>query len=93
MTGPVTGKNIFRLQVLTRKYFPRATRRFTSILNIMKRANKTWVEISKSALTNNVRAFRRHVGEETSVMAVVKSNAYGHGLVEVAQIADKEDAG
>lgn len=26
-------------------------------------------------------------------MAVVKSNAYGHGLVEVAQIADKEGAG
>lgn len=53
---------------------------------------KTWVEISKSALTHNVRAFRRHVGPQTSVMAVVKSNAYGHGLVEVAQIAAKEGA-
>ncbi|MEO5927304.1 MAG: alanine racemase [Patescibacteria group bacterium] len=59
----------------------------------MKRSAKTWVEISKSALTNNVRAFRRHVGEQTSVMAVIKSNAYGHGLVPVAKIADKEGAG
>ncbi|MFA5935359.1 MAG: alanine racemase [Patescibacteria group bacterium] len=54
--------------------------------------SKTWVEISKSALTQNVRAFRRHVGDKTAVMAVVKSNAYGHGLVEVAKIADKEGA-
>lgn len=51
---------------------------------------KTWVEISKSALTSNVRAFRRHVGAKTAVMAVVKSNAYGHGLVDVSQIADTE---
>ena len=54
--------------------------------------HKTWVEISKSALTSNVRAFRRHVGEKTSIVAVVKSNAYGHGLVEVAKVADKEGA-
>ncbi len=53
---------------------------------------KTWVEISKSALQNNVRSFRRHVGPQTSVMAVVKSNAYGHGLVETSLIADKEGA-
>jgi len=56
---------------------------------MMKRPSKTWVEISKAALTNNVRAFRRHVGEKTAVMAVVKSNAYGHGLVDVAKIADR----
>lgn len=58
----------------------------------MTRTAKTWVEISKRALTQNVRAFRRHVGKNTAVMAVVKSNAYGHGLVEVATIADKEGA-
>src|SRR5882672_929490 len=58
----------------------------------MKRIAKTWIEISKTALTQNVRAFRRHVGAKTSVMAVVKSNAYGHGLVEVSKIADKEGA-
>jgi alanine racemase len=58
----------------------------------MTHPSKTWVEISKGALTQNVRAFRRHVGKKTAVMAVVKSNAYGHGLVEVATIVDKEGA-
>lgn len=53
---------------------------------------KTWVEISRSALASNVRSFRCHVGPATSIMAVVKSNAYGHGLVETAQIADQAGA-
>ncbi len=53
---------------------------------------KIWVEISRSALMHNVRAFRRHLGSEVAVMAVVKSNAYGHGLVETAKIADRAGA-
>lgn len=55
----------------------------------MKPLRKAWVEISKSALTKNVSAFRRHLGPKVAVMAVVKSNAYGHGLVETAKIADR----
>jgi len=53
---------------------------------------KTWVEISRSALASNIKAFRRHVGHGTAIMAVVKSNAYGHGLVEAAGIADRAGA-
>lgn len=39
----------------------------------------TWIEISKSALLHNVSAYRNLIGK-TKLMAVVKSNAYGHGL-------------
>lgn len=46
---------------------------------------KTWVEVSRSALIANAKAFKRRVKPGVSVMAVVKSNAYGHGLVEVAK--------
>ncbi|MBI3443278.1 alanine racemase [Candidatus Woesebacteria bacterium] len=51
---------------------------------------KTWVEISKGALTHNLRFFRKLVGEETKVLCVLKANAYGHGLKEVAEILNKE---
>jgi len=40
---------------------------------------KTWVEVSKGALKNNVRVVRKLLGNKTKLMAVVKSNAYGHG--------------
>lgn len=45
---------------------------------------KTWVEVSRSALQSNVKIFRNLVKSKTNVMAVIKSNAYGHGLKETA---------
>lgn len=45
---------------------------------------KTWVEVSKSALHHNIKIFRNLAGASTKIMAVVKSNAYGHGLKETA---------
>lgn len=41
---------------------------------------RTWAEIDPSALVHNVQAIRSHVGAKVSVMAVVKANAYGHGV-------------
>ena len=32
---------------------------------------------------HNFRAIQKHVGKDVSVMVIVKSNAYGHGLVEI----------
>lgn len=43
-----------------------------------------WVEIDQRALTANARAFRNLLGAQTLFMPVLKSNAYGHGLKEVA---------
>jgi alanine racemase len=45
------------------------------------------VEVSRSALVHNIREFRRLIGRKRKFMAVVKANAYGHGLLEVAGIA------
>ena len=48
------------------------------------------VEISRRALVHNIREFRRLIGPRRKFLAVVKANAYGHGLVEVAGIAAGE---
>jgi alanine racemase len=45
------------------------------------------VEINKSAFVHNIREFRRLVGRKRKFLAVVKANAYGHGLIEVSRIA------
>ncbi len=42
-----------------------------------------WVEIDGSALRNNLELFRRKVGEKVELAPVVKSNAYGHGMLTV----------
>jgi len=46
------------------------------------------VRVSKDALLNNYRAFKNAYG--LPVAPVLKSNAYGHGLVEVAHILQPE---
>lgn len=45
---------------------------------------KTWVEVSRSALRKNIRAIKTHI-KPAQVMAVVKSNAYGHDATMVAK--------
>ncbi|MFA5134647.1 MAG: alanine racemase [Patescibacteria group bacterium] len=52
----------------------------------MENKRITWVEISQSALKHNIRQFTRIIKPPTELLAVVKSNAYGHGIVEAARI-------
>ncbi len=47
----------------------------------------SWVEISRRALTNNVRRFKGHIGHEVKLAAVLKANAYGHGMIEASLVA------
>ena len=47
------------------------------------------VEISKGRLLHNLNEFRR-IAPQESIAPVLKSNAYGHGLVEVAEILEHE---
>lgn len=46
----------------------------------------SWVEINKAALLENIASFRKLTDSKVKFLAVVKGNAYGHGLVEIAKI-------
>ena len=46
-----------------------------------------WIEVDLDAIAANTAAVKRCVGSRTDVMAVVKANAYGHGLVQAAGAA------
>lgn len=47
---------------------------------------RTWVEIDKKSLISNLKTFKKLVGFKTELMAVVKANAYGHGLIQIAEL-------
>lgn len=51
----------------------------------------TWVEINRANIRANIENERRHLPEKVDLLAVVKADAYGHGMLEVAHIA--KDAG
>jgi alanine racemase len=50
---------------------------------------RTWLEISKKAIAHNYHIFRNLIPKSCKILSVVKSNAYGHNLVEFAQIQEK----
>ncbi len=56
----------------------------------MDRAPVERIEISRASLVRNIGEFRRLIGRRRKFLAVVKANAYGHGLLEVARIAVAE---
>lgn len=48
----------------------------------------TWIEISQQALEHNFKMYKQFIGNKL-LGVVVKSNAYGHGIVEVSRIAQE----
>ncbi|MBV9086865.1 MAG: alanine racemase, partial [Acidobacteriaceae bacterium] len=52
----------------------------------------TWAEVSLSQLRANFRVLRDRVAPATTVCAVVKAHAYGHGAVECANALEQEGA-
>jgi len=50
----------------------------------------TWIEVSAAALRHNLALFRSRVSASAGLLAVVKANAYGHGLEPVARLCAEE---
>lgn len=46
---------------------------------------KTWIEIDRSAIKHNYDSFRSLLDAKTKLMAVVKSNAYGHDILQFSK--------
>ena len=53
---------------------------------------KSWVEVSEQRLAANYRLLAKMAGEGTSVLAVVKANAYGHGATVCAPVLARAGA-
>src|SRR5271165_7604919 len=51
-----------------------------------------WAEVSFSALRHNFRVLQEHVGADVTICAVVKCNAYGHGVEECAPALEQAGA-
>ena len=46
-----------------------------------------WIELDRSAFNHNLRQFRLLIGKQRKLLAMVKANAYGHGMLEMARLA------
>src|SRR5438105_14622773 len=55
-----------------------------------KETYRCWAEIDRSALRHNARLVRERIGSAAQLLAVVKADAYGHGLAGVAEAIAKD---
>ena len=51
----------------------------------MNQVYRCWAEIDQDALRHNAAVVRERMGPQVELIAVVKANAYGHGMVGVAK--------
>jgi alanine racemase len=58
-------------------------------VQIEKNTLRTWIEVDKKALKHNYRLFRSLLPPGCLLMAVAKSNAYGHGLYDNAPVMER----
>jgi alanine racemase len=47
------------------------------------------IELSQSALVNNIDFIRTQIGSDVRISSVVKGNAYGHGIIQFVPMAEK----
>jgi alanine racemase len=45
-----------------------------------------WIELNRNALRHNLDQFRSLIGPDRRLLAMVKANAYGHGMIEISPL-------
>lgn len=50
---------------------------------------RTWIEISASDFNHNLACYTQYLGADIAVAVVVKSNGYGHGLLEIGRLCQE----
>ncbi len=51
---------------------------------------EAWIEIDLEALRHNITAIRDFLSPRSSIMGIIKANAYGHGAVRLAHVLETE---
>lgn len=57
----------------------------------MKTYSRVYAKIDLDAVTYNMEQMKQRVNGDTKIMAVIKSDGYGHGAVQVAEVLEKYD--
>lgn len=64
----------------------------TTVTSSRIETRPNWAEVSLSALRHNFSVLQNHLGPEVQICAVVKCNAYGHGVQECAPALEQAGA-
>jgi len=60
-------------------------------MKTLKTYRKTWAEVDLGNIAYNFKQIKKKVGPQVKILAAVKANAYGHGLVTVSRELEKSE--
>lgn len=52
-------------------------------------SSRAWIEINVENLIYNIKQIENIISKDTKIMAVVKANAYGHGMITISKILEE----
>ena len=53
---------------------------------------RVYAEIDLDAIKDNVLAMKNHISKDTKILAVIKTDGYGHGAIPIAKELVEEDS-
>lgn len=56
----------------------------------MKHYDRAWAEIDLDALRLNIESIKQNINKQTKIIAVIKTDGYGHGAGPIARILENE---
>lgn len=64
---------------------------FERILFISMNYDRVWAEIDMDAISFNLESIKKNISDNTKIIAVIKTDGYGHGAVPIAKLLETED--
>jgi alanine racemase len=56
----------------------------------MKHYDRAWAEIDLDAVKFNIESIKKNIKHDTSIIAVIKTDGYGHGALQIARILETD---
>lgn len=53
--------------------------------------DRVWAEIDMDAISFNLESIKKNISDNTKIIAVIKTDGYGHGAVPIAKLLEAED--
>ena len=59
----------------------------------MKHYDRAWAEVNLDAILFNIESIKKNISDHAKIIAVIKTDGYGHGAEHIARILENDDKG
>ena len=57
----------------------------------MIHCDRVWAEVDLDAILSNIENIKKNIKKDTKIIAVIKTDGYGHGAVMIARVLESDE--